>query len=205
MNRLLPILAIAMLAAGCAAPPRVPSSGPLALHSAENPEKFLRGSFETAVYRYESENTLDVLLIDGTPDDPVQVVHIRMLWLPAARRTPLSARATNATVRYVVFTGKAAGIYEGAGFLQPRSTVGDRLFRGELRSSDLRLTDHTFNFRDRLGAALAAGTFEARHDELAAQRLMRHLRLKLRQELGFPRFVEADVPPTPALADLQHP
>jgi hypothetical protein len=181
----LALLAIALSAgAGCAA-----GGGDLSLRSTTDTEKVLTGDFSTAVYSMNDQNDLDVLLIEGPEDDPSQIVHIRMHWRPRAGRTPVTSGATNATVRYIIFTGRAAGIYDGAGFLFPHDRPGGGVFSGELRSSSLRLADSTENFVDRLGLAEALGGFSARRDKTATLRLLRQIQSRLTRELGYPRFV----------------
>src|SRR5690606_9308143 len=54
-------------------------------------------------------------LISGTIAQG-QVIHIELLWLPRSGWTPMSADATNASIRYVVISGGEVGVYGGAGF-----------------------------------------------------------------------------------------
>ena len=149
----------------------------------------LTGDFDTAVYAFDDRNNVDVILLEGTIDAPTQAVHIHMHWEPRAGRTPIDANATNATIRYLVFTGEGAGVYSGSGFLFPRSDAGDNTFRGELRETAMRLADASPNFNDRLGLARATGGFSAKLDEPATNRLLRQIQINLKQKLGYPRFV----------------
>lgn len=172
-------------AGGCA------GGGDLSLRSAVDAERVLNGEFTTAVYALTDQNNLDILLIEGPPEDPSQAVHIRMHWRPRAGSTPVARHATNATIRYMIFTGRAAGVYDGAGFLFPHSTLGDGVFSGELRSASLRLADSSPNFVDRLGLAEAIGGFSARRDNAATMDMLKQLQARLVRQLGYPRFVDA--------------
>lgn len=185
--------AVALLAAlltlnGC-------TGGRFAVASAEDPAKVLAGNFTTGVYAFSDEHTADIVLLEGSEENPSQAVHIQMHWQPRAGKTPLKRGGTNCSIRYLVFTGDEAGVYTGGGFLFPRSTPGGSSFRGELRDSTLRLVDRSEGFADRLGLAEATGDFSVRHDELTTERLLRRLRLRLRRSLGYPVFVQASDEP----------
>ena len=181
-SRLCVILVLALMCTGCA-------GGRLALRSAERDERVLVGNFSQSIYGFDDRNTLHVLLIEGDPQSPSQAVHVEMYWAPRAGRTPIDPLATNAVIRYIVFTGEGAGIYGGAGYLFPHSKPGGGNFRAEVRSSSLRLQDASAGFADRLGLATATGEFLAQRDDLGAQRLLRQLRLQVHQRLGYPKLV----------------
>lgn len=185
------VLLLALLVlTGCA-------GGRLALRSAERQEQVLVGNFTQSIYGFDDRNTLHVLLIEGDPADPQgpsQAVHVEMYWAPRAGRTPIDPLATNSVIRYIVFTGEGAGVYGGAGYLFPLSKPGGGNFRGEVRSSSLRLQDASAGFADRLGLATATGEFLAQRDDLGAQRLLRQLRLQIHERLGYPKLVWADEP-----------
>jgi hypothetical protein len=166
--------------------------GKLAVHSELEPDTVLTGNFTTGVYAFDDQNNVDVILLEGPPEQPTQAVHIRMHWTPRAGRTPVDVHATNATVRYVIFAGEAAGVYSGSGFLFPRVNPGKGTFTGELRDTALRLADASPNFADRLGLARATGGFSAALDEATTLRLLRQIEVALREQLGYPRFVMAD-------------
>lgn len=190
MNHRLALLSFILTGAlftlgGCA-------GGTLAVRSTGQEQAELTGNFTTAVYSYDDKNNLDVLLIEGESAAPTQAVHIRMYWRPYAGRTPIDVRSTNATINYIVFTGDGAGIYSGAGFLFPQNKPGGGTFTASLRSTAVRLLDASGNFADRLGRADATGSFSARRDDAATQRLLHDVQVYLREQLGYPRFVMAD-------------
>jgi hypothetical protein len=184
--RLLPALACCLLSA-C-------SRGSLSVASSDQPNVSLSGKFSTVVYNLEDFNNLHIVMIDGPESDPAQAVHVQMHWQPKAGSTPVDDLATNATISYVVFDGPHAGVYRGAGFMFIRNDVGDSVLSAELRNTALRLHDKSDGFSDTIGQATATGGFTARLDDLAAQRLLRAVQIKLHRKLGYPTFVSAPAP-----------
>lgn len=189
------VCALALAAVGCS------SSGSLAVRNATGTSDTLTGSFDTAVYALTDPNQVEVVLIEGPVDAPTQAVHVRMEWRPKAGATPVDRRSTNATVRYIVFTGDGAGVYSGAGFLYPNNKPGGDSLRATLRASSIRLSDASTTFADRIGRAEATGSFTAKRDELATQRHLRRLHQQVSDKLGYPLRVAAPVAPTLAGPD----
>ena len=185
-------LLLLLLALSCTLSACASGGGTFAVRSSTQPLT-LRGDFDTAVYSFDGRNNVNVLLLEGPADDPSQVVHIRMHWMPRAGSTPVDPSATNASVRYLIFTEEAAGMYSGAGFLSPRDGPGGERFTAALRSAALRLEDRTEDFNDRLGVAHASGSFSARHAPHLTARLLRMVQVRLQERLGYPRFVQRRV------------
>jgi hypothetical protein len=163
--------------------------GALSMQSSVGPQIVLSGSFNKVVYGYDDNNQVEIMMIEGPDEKPTQAVHIKMQWAPRAGRTPIDPSATNATIRYVIFTGEGAGVYSGAGFLFAKDYPGDDTFTGELTSSALRLYDHSESFHDRLGLAKVTGGFTAKLDDVDTQRSLISVTKKLREQLGYPAFV----------------
>ena len=166
-------------------------TGALSMQSAVGPPIVLAGSFNKVIYGYTDANQLDVIMLEGPEDKPTQAVHIAMSWAPRAGRTPIDEFATNATVRYMIFTGEAAGVYSGAGFLFTSDYPGEENFKADLRNTALRLFDRTENFHDRLGLAKVTGGFVAKLDDIATQQSLVRVQKYLREQLGYPAFVKA--------------
>jgi hypothetical protein len=185
MNRVAAAIVLAMLIGGCS------SGGKLAVRSAIDDTQ-LTGNFDFAVYSFGDANTVDVVLVQGTADDPQQVVHVRMLWRPKAAHTPMDRRATNATVSYVLFNGDQAGVYGGGGLLFPRGKAGRATFRGRLENATLRLLDASDQFNDQLKLAVTGGSFTANLDPSRTMQVLHKVQVALREKLGYPRFVKID-------------
>lgn len=187
-SRLWLLMGLAVLAGGCVGSGRFAVTG----HGVnEAGPVVLVGRFDTAVYRFADRNQVDVLLIEGTVDEPTQVVHVKMMWRPRAARTPVDRRATNSVVRYIVFTPTGAGVYGGGGFTLLKSNPGGKSLRVDMRQVTLRLIDHSEKFHDRLGLASASGGFSAKRDDRATRDLLRKIQQKLNKHMGYPLFVAA--------------
>ena len=74
-------------------------SGNLTLKSQSQPGTVLGGAFTSSYYSLDDKNRLTVLLLDGSIEDPAQIVTIRMFWSPRAGRTPIDATATRPSVK----------------------------------------------------------------------------------------------------------
>ncbi len=170
--------------------PRQPGAE-LTLASLVGPHR-LSTEFDHAVYSYETASKVTIVLTSGPVEQPDEVAIIRMMWRPAAGRTPMTRGATNATVHYIVFAGEdEAGVYHGAGFLFPLANAGDRLFRASLRQMRLGLHDASEHFADPLGRSDLTGDIVAKLDESAVRRQLRKVSQHLEPRLGYPRLVQA--------------
>ncbi len=185
------LLTLALAAIGCTSLGRQPG-GQLTLRSAAGSTAALAATFETGYYRYDDQNHVTVLLVDGPADNPAQAVTIRMFWKPRAARTPISTTATNATIHYLIFAGqdnREVGVYSGAGFMFPYAEPGQPTLTAAIWDANLRLTDHTAGFHDLLGNAALSGRFTVTRDDVAVEQALHQLRIQLRNRLGYPRLV----------------
>lgn len=192
----LPALALLLVVAGLAMACTPSGGGQLSIRSLTENDAFLRGGFSTGVYRYDDANHITVVLLDGPIENPSQAVTIRMLWAPRAGRTPIDATATNATIHYVIFTGTdraQAGVYGGAGYIYPTSKRQASTLKAGVWEANLRMTDRSEGFEDRLGQAAVRGGLTARRDDVAVEATLRKLNVMIRQKLGYPRLVLAPV------------
>jgi hypothetical protein len=105
-----------------------------------------------------------------TPLDELNgsIIHVQMFIRPKASKTPIDSTATNATVRHVVLSAGAIGVYSGGGFILPKSSKKATTFRAKMRGASLVLTDHTANFSDPLGPSTMTLSVRAPHDEALA-------------------------------------
>ncbi len=167
-----------------------PDVGNLALRSQANPNIELIGGFDSSYYSLDDHNNVTLVLLDGPADKPVQAVVIRMFWKPRPGRTPIDATATNATIRYTIFTGpddQDAGIYSGAGFVYPIDEPGFETFTADVWQATLQLTDRSAGFKDLLGQALLEGRLTATRDDAVVSRVLHMLHLMLTQRIGYPK------------------
>lgn len=148
----------------------------------------------TAIYRLDDTNTLTVLLVQGPVDQPQRVVELRMFWKARAGLTPVDRTATNTVVRFFEFRDDAEeprslGLYAGAGFLRLQDDPAVGEVEGTLWDSDLRLSDRSADFTDRIGRGTLAGSFTAVRDDAGVTRLMLELNQLVTERLGYPRLV----------------
>jgi hypothetical protein len=168
--------------------------GELAVKSQAESGASLEGGFGYGLYRLGNQNSVTVLLFDGPPETATQAMSIRMFWRPRAGRTPIDPTATNATIHYVIFTGKQGervGIYSGAGFVYPDGALGGDTLRGGVWQATLSLSDHSEGFDDLLGEAILKGRFRAKRDDVALDLALRKLNVRVREALGYPRLVNS--------------
>jgi len=144
-------------------------------------ERVLAPALEHRVYRYADSNTADFFLTDlpeelWTPDADFRnvsasIVHVHSFIEPRPGRTPIADGASNVTVRYLVVSRGALGLYGGGGFLWRSGEPGDANAGGELRGASMTLVRSTPGFQDVLGPSELSGTFSARKDAEKAAKL----------------------------------
>lgn len=166
--------------------------GQMELKSTATDGVVLGGQFDTAMYRFDDLNNLEILLVDGSVDDPTQAVLLRMFWQPRAGRTPLDETSNSATIQYFVFADDQVGVYSGGGLLYPFNDPGETDLRASFRDGSLRLSDASDRFADRVGVAMASGLLNAQRDDGRTSRMIDRLRARLRQSLGYPVLVDGD-------------
>ena len=187
--------------------------GELRLVSRDTGETTGNAVFAQALYRYESDSNLTVLLYDGTADDPTRVAILSMFWRPRAGSTPVDRTATNTVIRYIDTATPEAGddtagadpnaaaapaglgVYAGAGFMRVYSDPAGVELNATLFDGDLRLTDASEGFADPLGRTALAGSFTARRDDAQVTTILRRLTLRISDALGYPRLVRNHTKP----------
>ena len=89
--------------------------------------------------------------------EQAQVIHMQLMWIPRAGRTPVNNQATNVVIRYVVLVGEEAGVYGGGGFAWPQGSPGDKGLALNVTGSSIALLDATDGFKDLLSPAELRG------------------------------------------------
>ncbi len=170
-----------------------PVGGSLSVRSQRPGGAELQGGFQTGFYAFDDVNHITIVLLDGPEETARQAVTIRMFWEPWAGKTPISATATNASVRLVIFSGRQeqeAGVYDGAGYVFPNTTPGGKELSAGLWDATLKLADCTAGFADLLGESTAKGKFTVRRDDAATQRILMRLSQRVSQSLQYPLLVK---------------
>ena len=129
--------------------------------------------FSQSYYYYDRNQTLYFVMRSSSTDPatgkPVdQIATVRVFWRPKGGVTTLDPSALNATLRYIVMTPDAVGLYEGAGFVRLNSATGDYKFEARIMDGDMRLTQASARFVDTLGRARVSGYFTATYNDTLA-------------------------------------
>ncbi len=190
---------------GCTSSPK---DSELTIRSADKPGA-LTPAMQTAVYRRYDENSADLYLTDlplarlADPADKLEdasgnLLHVHLFLIPYAGRTPVDSTACNVTIRHIIVSGGAVGVYGGGGFMYASGRTGDSVFGGIMQGASLRLVRATPDFQDLLGPALLDGTIKAGLDERGAVTLAERVdQLCARAK---PVAPPKSVPPAPAAA-----
>ncbi len=185
-----------LLVAGCAGR----QSADLRLESLASDEPVVvAAEYQTVWHRYRDRNTVTIIASDLPADQLLagdfgsgQVICIDMFWNPKPGATPIDERATNCSIRQVLFAEDQVGLYGGAGFLLPRSSVDGGAFRADLSDSTLRLLESSDRFMDRLGVARLAGEFVSRRADDEVSEFAVVLNSEVSRRLGRISFVVTD-------------
>ena len=201
------MLIIALLglsgAAGCATG-RIAAS--LRAESLGVDRVYIDGAYETAVYADFNSVETSFFVTDIPIDDLLagnvttgMVVHIDLLWEPAAGKTPMDSSATNVTVRYIVFADGEMGLYGGAGFAMHKGEPGNGSMSLALRDASITLLDSTDGFVDLLSPARLTGKITAGFDERRSRQMAYAVNQLVTNALGYTRLVAAKEPPSTLL------
>jgi hypothetical protein len=188
------VMATGAVGCGPAPLPFTPSRTELSIESQSHVGRQLSGRFDRAIYSLDDPDAVTIVLLSGPDDAPTQAAVVRVFWRPRAGATPISRTATNATVQYLIFADAGdrseVGVYSGAGFVMPRTTLGSGRLDASLWQANLRLADRSAGFDDLLGQALLTGEMRVTRDDHAVQPLLRLLNQRVTDRLGYPRLVE---------------
>ncbi len=183
-------LLMSMTLPGC-----LSSTSSATVRSLGNDPVELIGTFQTGVYANDELGT-SFIITDLTAGELAsgdfqtgQVVHIELLWLPKSGSTPMDRSATNASIRYLIFSEGQLGVYGGAGFIRPSGRVGKQRLSLDVRQATLTLLDSTPQFVDLLSPAEMVGKLTASLDPRQTRRLYFNLSQRVTDVLGRTRFV----------------
>lgn len=181
------VIACLLGVVGCSGGPRSTTGGKIAVGSITQKDATATSGFQHGIYSFKDQNTITAVLYDGPVDNPSQVLVIRMLWKPRAAKTPISADATNASIRYITFSGEGnreVGIYGGGGFMYPKSKLGRQSTSASVWDATLKLTEHSAGFEDKLGLATVSGDFSANRDDEGTEAAIGRINAMVRERLG---------------------
>ena len=112
-----------------------------------------------------------------------RVLHVDLLWLPKAGKSPIDPEAINTTIRLLVFAEGEVGLYGGGGFAWPHDRPGEAEMELDLVGSNLTLMASSPGFHDLLSPAQILGRIDARYDAAATRSLRRAASQRLTNDL----------------------
>lgn len=177
------------------------ASGTVRIESLSEHPVLLTGRFPTAVYAdspVETSFLLSDLSVEQLAAGDVrdgQVMHVELLWRPKPGATPLEDSATNASIRYIIFSGGEVGIYAGAGFARLRGKPGDATFQLVIRDASVRLIESTEHFADLLTPGRLTGSLNARLDPRTARQIQYAVSQLVTNAIGRSRIVQSNLDP----------
>ena len=178
----------------------VRSTGSLRAESLGTSPVVLPARYVTAYYAEHRSTEISFFLADVPLEQLLSgdvtlgnVVHLDLLWLPAAGYTPMDSSATNVSIRYVVFADGEVGVYGGAGFALPVGKPGDAKMGLDLRDASLTLLESTDGFVDLLSPARLTGSITAQLDEKRARQMRFATSQMVTDALGRSRFVQNEL------------
>ncbi|MFO0830912.1 MAG: hypothetical protein U0637_03605 [Phycisphaerales bacterium] len=180
MNRLIPVGATLLLAALCGCSSLGFAGGSPAMVSPVTGDRF-SPALPTRVFTPSTAGVADFYLTD-LPADLLAgggdlahaagtIVHVHLFTKPSAGKTPIATDATTAIIRVYVLAGGQAGMYGGGGFFSPSGSVLGKEAGGSTREATLHLTQATGGFEDAIGPTQFSGSFAAKRDDAACERL----------------------------------
>lgn len=188
-------LGAALLLGGCFTPK---SPGNLMVRSVTDQPVELECAFSQAFFRpadagtsfYLSDVPLDDLL-QGRPRVG-QIMHVELMWLPKAGRTPVDATATNVSIRHVVFADGEVGVYGGAGFAWVKGKPEGKKLTLDIEEASMSLLASTPGFQDLLTPSILTGRLTASRDEIMALRYRQAASQIVTDVFGESRYVLGD-------------
>jgi hypothetical protein len=185
-----------LLLSGCQ---MLPTAGPMRAEALGDDPVVLYGDFRTSYYSNPPQSAPTFIFAD-VPLEQVQageatnaqIMHVQLLWLPKAGRTPMSPTATNASIRFVVIANGEVGLYSGAGFATPSHGLNRKRVTLTVRDATLQLQESTPGFRDLLSPAQISGRATATLDDRRTVQLHRAASQLVTNALGRTQLVRGD-------------
>ena len=138
---------------------------------------------KTAVYAHADGGDTLFIVSDRSPEelldgriDQGQILVLELLWRPRAGATPVDATATNMSVRHLIVSGDAIGLYGGSGFARLTGDPGDDRVRVKLLRSTIQLLETNPALVDQLSPAETTGRVTFDLDPTLTRRIWAILR-----------------------------
>ena len=123
------LLLVAILLSGCSAGFNSNASSSLEIRSLGLDQLVLYADCPTIVCTNGFANEGDIWMTD-IPADQLrsgiitqgQIIHLQILWIPTAGKTPLASTSTNLAIEHIIVTDGEVGVYGGGGYCWPKGS-----------------------------------------------------------------------------------
>ena len=99
-----------------------------------------------------------------------QIVHLKVLWTPAAGKTPLTSTSTNLAIEYIIISNGNIGVYGGGGFCWKSGTPETGLVL-KIEDATLAIQYKSDGFSDLLTPATMSGRVQSVSDQKTARQI----------------------------------
>ncbi|MCC7293179.1 MAG: hypothetical protein IT449_14055 [Phycisphaerales bacterium] len=150
-------------------------------HRQAGPDAVYVETFNECYYDADAEGNVDVVLRREhvKTDDPsqtvTQIIHVRSFWKSIPGTTVAHDQQINATVRYMILSGRAGASFQGAGSIFCEKTRGRSVLEGDLGLAYLSPRTRLNNGNMLFERAEISGSFRARHDPRRVVRILNEM------------------------------
>ncbi|MBC8309874.1 MAG: hypothetical protein ISR75_06625 [Phycisphaerales bacterium] len=99
-----------------------------------------------------------------------QIIHLQVLWTPAAGKTPLSSTSTNLAIQYTIISNGNIGVYGGGGFCWKSGTPETGMVLN-IEDATLAIQYESDGFSDLLTPATMSGRVQSISDQDTARQI----------------------------------
>jgi len=111
--------------------------GPITVRPLSKNAEAFTADIPDAQFAFIDDDSVEVLMVDGPPDDPQRVITLHVFWRPRGGLTPVDPNATNALMKYVDLREQEPVILSGAGFVFPRTKLNKDTISLDIWQMDL--------------------------------------------------------------------
>ena len=166
-----------LLVSACSSSGLFSSTSALEVHSMGLDRAVLRANCTTIVCTEGFANEGDIWMTDIPMEDLVsgefetgQIIHLQLLWIPVAGKTPLESTSTNLAIKQYIISNGEVGVYGGGGFCWPSGTTekGISLY---IEEANLSLENSNGGFDDLLSPASMTGRVRSTPNKTIARQI----------------------------------
>lgn len=171
------LLISCMFLTGCTGGNFLGQSRPLQVHSLGREQVLLDCSSSIAASMPSVSNegelwltNIPLDLLESGNVESGQIIRMQVLWTPSPGKTPLVPTSTNVSIKQIIISGDEVGVYVGAGFGWPTSSITDGISIS-MEDATIELQSATDRFADLLTPATMVGYIHAPTDAPLARKI----------------------------------